>query len=182
MNNPCLQLCKLMWAQPEIDLPQKVVEHAAEAPFTGVLPARTAAGGGNSGGPPGVMGPPHKLARITGPPVGGGVGGIGGDRSGGVGAGSLQLPHQLQQQQQMQGQQFDGPPGFLFEIESQVRKEYVQAWVWIVPDLPRLRLGYHRGHIPPPPHAREYCKSSAAFFTLHYIHEILVAKVTKRSK
>lgn len=124
-----------MWAQPEIELPKQVVEQATDAPFSGVLPARTAAV--VAPGPPhGMMGPAHKLARPAGP-IGGGGGGGGGDDLGGGpsmgvggGAGSLRLPphqqHQqmqmpVQQQQQQQGAQFDGPPGFLFEIESQVR-------------------------------------------------------------
>lgn len=124
-----------MWAQPEIDLPQHVVQQAKDAPFSGVLPARSPASGGNPTGPPGMRGPPNKLARVGGPPLGGGApGGVegvpgGGAAGSGVGAGSLQLPGQQQQQQQqmqmqMQGPpQFDGPPGFLFEIESEVRLE-----------------------------------------------------------
>lgn len=120
-------MCKLMWAQPEIDLPKQVVEHAKEAAFSGVLPTR-AGGGVKSAGPPGMIGPPNKLARVAGPRVGGsgGGGGDGGMMVGGAGVGSLQVPHQHQQQpMQMQrqqgGGQFDAPPGFLFEIESQVR-------------------------------------------------------------
>lgn len=126
-REPALQMCKLMWAQPEIDLPKQVVEHAKEAAFSGVLPTR-AGGGINSAPPPRMMGPPNKLARVAGPPpIGGGRvgGGDGATVVGGAGVGSLQMPHRQQQQpmpMQMQGgPQFDAPPGFLFEIESQVR-------------------------------------------------------------
>lgn len=114
-----------MWAQPEIDLPKQVVEHAKEAAFSGVLPTR-GGGSSNSTGPPGMMGPSLKLARVTGPMGGGGGGGGEGGGGpmvvGGAGAGSLQLPHRQQQQMQIQqgGPPFDAPPGFLFEIESQV--------------------------------------------------------------
>ncbi|CAM9474578.1 unnamed protein product, partial [Hapterophycus canaliculatus] len=157
------QLCKLMWAQPEIELPKQVVEQATEAPFSGVLPART--GGGVSAGPPhGMMGPAHKLARAAGPIAGGGGGGsggggivddlgggplmgVGGGVGGGAGAGSLRLPqHQQHQQMQMQvqqqGPQLDGPPGFLFEIESQDFDECVGKLLFGLP----ARL---------PPHAQE---------------------------
>jgi len=120
-----------MWAQPEIDLPAEVVQHAKDAPFSGVLPARSGGIGGSGGGgmnsmgpgPPGMMAPHQRQARLTGP-ISGGGGGPEGMVAGGAGAGSLQLPHQQQMpmpMQMQQGPQFDGPPGFLFEIESQVR-------------------------------------------------------------
>eukprot|EP00752_Nemacystus_decipiens_P003062 g2839.t1 len=136
------KMCKLMWAQPEIDLPKQVVEHAKEAAFSGVLPTR-ASGGMNSAGPPVMMGPSSKLARVAGPLMGGG--GDGAMVVGGAGVGSLQVPHQQQHQQmQMQqgGPQFDGPPGFLFEIESQHFDECVGKLLFGLP----ARL---------PPHAQE---------------------------
>lgn len=133
-----------MWAQPEIELPKQVVEQATDAPFSGVLPART--GGAVPTGPPhGMMGPPQKAARAAaaavaaGPMGGSGGGGVGDDLGGGApmgvggGVGSLRLPPQHQQmqmqaqQQQQQGPPFDGPPGFLFEIESQVRRGFVMT-------------------------------------------------------
>ncbi|CAM9375136.1 unnamed protein product [Ectocarpus sp. 6 AP-2014] len=141
------KLCKLMWAQPEIDLPQHVVEQAKDAPFSGVLPARSPASGGNPTGPPGMRGPPNNLVRVGGPPLGGGApGGVegvsgGGAGGSGAGAGSLQLPGQQQQQQQQQMQmqmqqgppQFDGPPGFLFEIESEFFDECVGKLLFGLP-------------------------------------------------
>eukprot|EP00903_Cladosiphon_okamuranus_P016558 g15275.t1 len=138
------KMCKLMWAQPEIDLPKQVVEHAKEAAFSGVLPTR-AGGGVNSAAGPGMKGPHNKMGRVAGPPMGGGGGGDGVMMVGGAGAGSLQVPQQ-QQPMQMQRQQgppqFDGPPGFLFEIESQHFDECVGKLLFGLP----ARL---------PPHAQE---------------------------
>ncbi|CAM9245740.1 unnamed protein product, partial [Scytosiphon promiscuus] len=146
------KLCKLMWAQPEIELPKQVVEQATDAPFSGVLPART--GGSVSAPPPhGMMGPAHKLARAAGPMSGGAGASIGGSVGGGDelgggapvgagGAGSLRLLQHQQMQMQQQGPQFDGPPGFLFEIESQDFDECVGKLLFGLP----ARL---------PPHAQD---------------------------
>lgn len=135
------QLSKLVWARPEIDLPKEVVEHAATAPFSGIELYR------HPGGPTMQMPPPSKMMRG---PMGGGSG-----SEGGLVGNTLQL-HQRQQQQLHLQQEPPwrgiGPPGFLFEIESQVC--------------------IHEGHVPSPKKRVKAEQKSTVFF-LCFVFSIL---------